>query len=147
MCARLSSGAPRLPRPNNFWLNIMGRLQPDTGTARAASELEILYHQGLLEQAPSMRPALLAMLQRRHITLAAGDKGMGGLRGQFGTPLVTLMAGVAPGLLIPCATAANPLPARASARRGESAARLAPVAPPPRLPPQITAQSLVLSTP
>jgi predicted permease len=143
-CDRLLPGAPRLPRPNSFWLAVMARLRPEVSAAQAAAQTDIVYHQGV-EQAAGLPPNLARFLKQRRIAFIPGAKGMPGIGEQFGTPLLILMTVVSLVLLIACANVASLLLARAAARRKEIAVRLALGAGRFRLVRQFFTESLVLS--
>src|SRR6266568_967253 len=112
-----------------FFSGVMGRLRPGVSMDQAEAELNALYQriQGAdpdLSAAsspgqPPLRPGDLGM------RLTTGAQGLGAVRGQFGEPLVLILAFVVGVPLIAAVNVANLLLARGAARAPELATRAA----------------------
>jgi len=128
--------------PRSNWLRLFARLAPGETREHAQVGLNVLWPR-LIDDAydPARRPAMRAAT----VALTPGGTGWSGLRGQFTTPLLVLMAIVGVVLLIACTNLASLLLARAAARQREFSVRLAIGAGRGRLIRQVFTESLVLS--
>jgi hypothetical protein len=137
---QLHQDAPLLgPRSN--WLRLFARLAPGETREHAQVGINVLWPR-LIDDAyePGRRTAMRAAT----VALTPGGTGWSGLRGQFTTPLLVLMAIVGVVLLIACTNLASLLLARAAARQREFSVRLAIGAGRGRLMWQVFTESLVL---
>jgi predicted permease len=115
-----------LTSDSQWWVNLIGRLQPNANALESQTELTLLFH-GYLRHTMgnNLTPEDEADIQRETITLEAGGQGVSRLRKNRVESLYWLVAASITTLLIVCSNVASLLIARLGQRRREFAIRLA----------------------
>ena len=131
----------------DFWLAILGRLQPGLGVAAAEDELKRVFRPLLEAELPLMHfpPETQERFLARTLLLDPGERGRGILQAETRQALLVLAAMVGVVLLIVCANLASLQVARGEARRRELAVRQSLGAGRRRLVGQLLAESLLLA--
>ncbi|MDR3700048.1 MAG: ABC transporter permease [Candidatus Sulfopaludibacter sp.] len=124
----LAGGDGLLHQSVAAWLRIIGRLRPGASTADMPPRLTGVLRQWMQHDSgypANWMPDVIRMLPKQVINVVPAGAGVAGMKEEYGRSLQILFGVCGMVLLIACANVANLMLARAVARRGQTALRMA----------------------
>lgn len=141
----IAGATSRLKNPRLAWLDLIGRVRPDTNPKTLETQLQVELQQWLASHLPDMTAQEKALLQRQTLRLTLGGAGVSRMREKYKDGLLLLLLAAACVLLVACANVANLLLARGLKHRQQTAIRVTLGAPRSRLVRKALIESLGLA--
>jgi predicted permease len=133
------------PRPDRYWLDIIGRIAPGAQRAQIDAQLNTELRQWLDSRSADMQPDERAAIGRQHTEIASAEPGINIIGLYYRESLKLLMAAAAFVMLIVCANVASLLLVRALAHSQQTSVRMALGASRRQLVQQAIVSSIVLA--
>jgi len=141
----IAGGATRLKDPRSAWLDLIGRVRPETDTKKLEAQIQAELHQWLASHVADMSPQEKSLWNKQTVHLTPGGAGFSPMREGYKDDLWLLLAASMCVLLVACANSANLLLARGLKNRPQTAVRAALGASRAQLVRKALAESLSLS--
>jgi putative ABC transport system permease protein len=120
----IAGTASRLKNPRLAWLDLIGRVRPQTNPQSLETELNVELHQWLISHTPDMNSQEKALLEKQTLRLTPGGSGVSPMREEYKDGLLLLLLASACVLLVSCANVANLMLARGLKDRRQTAIRV-----------------------
>ncbi|MFC5863937.1 ADOP family duplicated permease [Acidicapsa dinghuensis] len=137
---RSSTSSSLLDAPQNWWINVMGRIRPGVSDAEAQAELNVQLSAVVRATMPVRPTDSMPQMDVRD-----GSRGLFHTQRMFAKPMAVLLTMVGFVLLLACANIANLMLARGTQRQREMAIRLSLGAGRIRLARQMIVESVLLA--
>ena len=121
----LESDAPRIKRPNQNWLDIVGRVRDGVNPKSLEARLRVEFHDWLASHVPDMEPSEKQTWRQQTLHLTPGGAGIAEMRGQYEAGLKLLLIAAGCVLLVACGNLANLMLARGLKERSQTSLRVA----------------------
>jgi len=141
----LQGAASRLESPRTAWLDLIGRVRPDTNVKALEAQLQVELHGWLASHVADMTPQEKGVWEKQTLHLTPGGAGVSLIRAHYKDALLLLFLASISVLLVGCANVANLLLVRALTNREQIALRAALGASRVRLVQTALVESLVLA--
>src|SRR5581483_5563514 len=123
--AVLGGDTPRLKRPNQNWLDILGRVRPGVNPKSLEAKLRVELHDWLASHVADMEPQEKQTWTTQTLHLIPGGAGVAAMRDQYETGLTLLLIASGCVLLVACGNLANLMLARGLKERSQTSLRVA----------------------
>jgi predicted permease len=123
--ALLGGEAARLKRPNQNWLDILGRVRPGTNPKTLEAKLRVEFLDWLASHEPDMEPSEKQTWRQQTLHLIPGGAGVTAMRDRYEAGLKLLLIAAGCVLLVACGNLANLMLARGLKDRSQTSLRVA----------------------
>jgi putative ABC transport system permease protein len=121
----IAGATSRLRDPRLAWLDLIGRVRPDTNPKTLEAQLEVELHQWLASHVPDMTSQEKLFWEQQRLRLTPGGAGVSLMREKYKEAIGLLLMAATCVLLVACANIANLLLVRGLKDRHQTALRVA----------------------
>ncbi len=121
----LDGEVARLKRPNENFLDIIGRVRPGVNISALEAKLKVEFHTWLAGHVPDMEPNERQLWGQQTVHLVPGGAGVAEMRDQYQDGLQLLLIAAGCVLLVACGNLANLMLARGLKDRAQTSLRVA----------------------
>ncbi len=121
----LAGTVSRIKRPNENYLDLLGRVRPGVAPQALEAKLRVEFHDWLASHVPDMEPDEKQLWQQQTLHLVPGGAGVAAMRDEYKDGLKLLLIAAGCVLLVACGNLANLMLARGLKNRAQISVRVA----------------------